>query len=271
MSEPALGYRKADEDLSALEATQKPMAAMDFEPPEQVDHSGWLKVEHQGPLSSCVGNAESSVFEVCNYIKTAGGIVHVSRWFAYIQAQKASGFFGADQGASIDGARRAAENIGNCLETTLPYPNPARYVTTIPQAAIAEAGDHQLLSHLVHRSYADNFRFIASGQGGIIIGVDWTTGMRACTGVMELSTLKGGMLGGHAMAIVGYTKRKAADGRNYLHLVNSHGTTWGNKGWAEVAPAVIDLWHQRREVMIGFSDLESWGPRNIPSFVGMTG
>lgn len=269
MSEPALGYRKADEDLSALEATEKPMAAMAFAAPESVDHSGWLKVEHQGSLSSCTGNAESSVFEVCNYIKTAGGIVQVSRWFAYIQAQKASGFFGSDQGASIDGSRRAAENVGNCLEPTLPYPK--QYVTTIPAAAITEAADHQLLSHVVLRSYSEDFNFIASGQGAIIIGVDWTTGMRACTGIMELSTLKGGMLGGHAMAIVGYTKRKAADGRNYLHLVNSHGTTWGNKGWAEVAPAVIDLWHQRREVMIGFSDLESWGVRQIPTFVGMTG
>lgn len=266
-----LGYRLADERRAELQARAKPLGLMSFSAPPEIDHRGWLNVENQGPIGSCVGNALASVLECCNYIATAGGVVQLSRMFAYLESQKASGYFGSDNGATIDGAALAASRVGICLEATMPYPNPVRYVTTIPQAATVEAAGHRLKTHAVMRSYADVFNFLGSGVGAVEIGINWTQGLAQCSGVAETNNIGGRSLGGHALALVGYSKRQDSSGRQYIWLVNSHGRQWGNQGWAEIAPNVIDYWLRNGETMIGFSDLESFGPRTILSYEGMVG
>jgi hypothetical protein len=251
----ALGWRKDIEDRQKLHSTAAKFAfRAPAAPPPVIDHRSWLKVENQGPVGSCAGHAGSSVAEVCNWIKSGGKVRQFSRMWCYLMGQKHCGLFGRDVGASIGGVVEALMQDGVPQESTFPYPG--RYVTAIPQAAVTEAAPHKMGSHAVMRSYDDVFAFLASGIGAIEIGIDWTSSLaNNTTGVIE--SVSGGSYGGHALG--GYSDRRDRQGRQYIWLVNSHGTGWGNQGWAEVAPDVIDQWIRTSDFeFIGMSDLAAY-------------
>jgi hypothetical protein len=175
--------------------------------------------------------------------------------FAYLLAQRCDGLSG-DKGATISGAVKAAKQYGICQESTFPYPG--RYVTDVPEAAISEASQHRIKNHESLSGYDDCFKWLATGTGVIEIGIPWLGTLANNTnGVIDRAD--GIEYGGHALAIVGYTKRKDSRGRQYLLMANSHGTQWGAKGFAEIAPALFDEWgRDSYSEMIGMTDLEEY-------------
>lgn len=176
--------------------------------------------------------------------------------------QKQSGLFGRDVGATISGVVSAMNKLGVPREVTFPYPGV--YRTQIPAAAYSEANDHRILSVSPMRSYDDCFTFLAAGIGAIQIGIDWTSSLaNNRDGVIE--QVSGGTYGGHSVSLVGYSARRDTQDRQYLWLHNSHGTGWGNQGWSEVAPRVIDSWIERSSLgeFMGLSDMESYERRWI--------
>ena len=263
----ATGYLPRRENKAWLKEAASPFPFTSFEAsqaPDEIDHRPWLQVENQGPVSSCVGHGDSSTLEVCNFYDTGGEVINLSRMYAYLTAQKASGLFGRDQGATISGALAANANDGICLEKTFPYPG--KYVTRITKEAHDEASQHKLIRHTPMRTYEDCMAWLQTGQGGIVIGVRWVSSLINTTGVIE--SISGRSSGFHCMAILGYSQRKDSRGRKYLWMVNSHGKGWGNAGWAEVAPAVIAQWCKRTdwEELIGASDLQEYGTREVTTF-----
>lgn len=264
-----LGYVPSKEDRVFLRRTQAAFGATPAhvaEAPKVIDHRGWLRVENQGNMSSCVGHGDSSALEVCNYYDTGGEIIQLSRMYAYLTAQQESGLFGRDQGATISGAVKANLKYGICRDETYPYPG--RYSTSIPSEANAEAQKHKLLRHTVVDNYGESFNWLATGQGAVIIGVRWVQSLAETTGVVE--QLRGGGNEFHCMAILGYSDRRDSLGRQYPWLVNSHGRGWGNQGWAEIAPSVVDQWCRRNdyEEVVGVSDLEEYSFRKLDYVLG---
>jgi len=253
-----LGWLQEQEDTAYLHAPGKFLARMpeSFDAPEEIDPRGWLKIEDQGQVGSCAGHAMSSCCEVLNHIDSRGGIVNLSRMFAYLMAQKCDGLSG-DKGATISGAVKAAKLYGICQESTFPYPG--KYVSQVPEAAVAEAASHKVKNHESLSGYDDCFKWLATGTGVIEIGIPWVqTLAQDKTGVIDRAA--GQEYGGHALAIVGYTKRKDSNGRQFLIMANSHGTGWGKNGFAEIAPALFDQWgRDSYSEMIGITDLEEYG------------
>ncbi len=247
-------------DPSGAEALKASASRMAFRAPvnapKSFDPRSWLKIENQGSMGSCVGHAESTVGELVHWIKSGGKIRQFSRMFCYLTAQKRSGFFGRDQGAAVSGAVKAAETDGFCQEETFKYTG--YYTTKIPQAAITEANQHKMMTHALIRSYSDAYAYLASGIGGIIIGINWTSGLaNNRSGLITLSNSRGGTLGGHSLALGGYVEEEDSKGRKKIILINSHDTSWGNKGSAEVDPDVIDAWtNEGQAEFYGQSDLE---------------
>jgi hypothetical protein len=179
-----------------------------------------------------------------------------SMMFAYLEAQRFSGFLGRDQGAAVVGLSHAAEKVGIPLEKTFPYPG--RYSTKIPQAAYDEGKDHLLSGHTVMNSYDEAFTFLKARLGGIQIGISLVTSVDQCRdGLIEV--LSGGSRGGHAMCWLGISPRKDSKGRNYLWGPNTWGPGWANKGWAEWSPAVVDS-VCKRQTAIGLSAMEEYKP-----------
>lgn len=260
----ACGWRRDAENGQHIAHMLKPFTFMaPSDVPEEIDHRAWDRTENQGQMGSCAGHAASDCAETCNFIGT-GNVIQVSRMFCYLMGQKESGFFGRDQGAAISGCVGSLNRNGAPLEDQFPYPS--RYTTSIPEEAIAQAKQHLIKSVSNLHNYDQIFAFLAMGVGAVEIGIDWTAGLASNrSGVIELSNCGGGSYGGHALCLNGYSRRVDAKGRKYLWMHNSHGESWGNKGWAEVSPDVIDRWtHGAGDgEFMGVSDMETYGQRYV--------
>lgn len=252
------GWRRDKEDRDFLIDAALPVAFSSSEIeniPEELDPRDWLQIEYQGAVGSCAGHARTTAHELAIYWAT-GQVVQLSRMHAYLTAQKEDGLLGRDQGSSITGNMRAARKVGTCFEATYPYPG--HYTTRIPAEAVKEAENHKLRNHAYCSTYEDVFRFLAARFGGVQIGVGWNGWTPDGRGVIERVGNGGG--GGHSICFVGYSKRLDRDGRKYLWAANSWGVSWGLKGFAEVAPSVVDYigTMRGRVEMIGQSDLEGF-------------
>jgi C1A family cysteine protease len=261
---PVLGYRIDREDKQWLENRSQSLTTlrgMVFSAPEEIDPRPWHRIENQKSMGSCQGHANSSVCEMCYHIAT-GEVIQFSPMWAYIMTQKIDGLLGRDQGSTIAGGVKMAMILGSCPADVFPYPNPPKYSTEIPEGAEEAAAPFKIRSHIVCKSYADVFAFLASGQGGVEIGISWGNGLQVnAEGCVE--QYRPGP-GGHAVSFLGYSKRKDGKGRKYLWLANSWSETWGDKGWAEVSPAAVDqMCADQWTVMIGMSDLITPTPRKI--------
>lgn len=247
------GLIETEESRQWLADTARAYAApaSPIEYPQEFDPRGIIRVEFQRQRNSCVGHAASSNGEICAYLDSGGELqIQFSRWGSYIWAQQATGLDGVDEGAEIRGAIKASVEKGFCPEDIWPYPDDReQYSASEPNAARLAAAPYRLMQHTAIRSYDDGFEWSNQGRGGLLIGVNWTPGLRDNTGDVTLADAKGRVIGRHAMFIWGWT----ADGRMYLG--NSHSERWGQRGWRLVRPEVIDYWCQRAEVH-GMSDLK---------------
>lgn len=256
------GYRIDLEDTAWLARTATPFRyAVDgqFRAPDEIDPRGWHVIENQGGMGSCQGHANTSCCEYAFRVATAE-VIQFSEMYSYLMSQKLDGLLGRDQGSTIMGGVTAATKFGCCPVDVFPYPS--RYSTTIPSGAHDAAKPFKINSHAVCTSYDDIFQYLASGQGGVEIGLAWNSSMEPVGGTIESYRGSGG--GGHAVCFLGYSKRVDPTGRKYLWLANSWSQSWGKSGWAEVAPAAIDtILRHRWSVAVGLSDLSTPEPRKV--------
>lgn len=263
----SLGWCDDLEDRDALKAESLVLCCTaPFQAPSKIDMRGILRVENQGPIGSCSGNARTTVEECCMWLASGGRHKpQFSRMGAYLAAQKLDGLLGNDRGATISGQAKAAKQFGTCDESVFPYPS--GYTSRIPDAYWGEAAKRQTRNTVKLHNYHECREFLARGIGGIVIGIPWLASLANSKGLIEQAS--GKQYGGHALAIVGYLPgneggKSDNQGRPYLLMLNSHGTQWGREGWAIVAPSLFDRWgHDGYSEMIGFSDLEN---PNDPDF-----
>lgn len=232
-----------------------------FAAPPEIDPRPWHRIENQGSMGSCQGHALSSVCEMAYHIAT-NEVIQFSPLFAYYATQQIDGLLGRDVGSTISGGMQCAKQFGACPLEVMPYPNPVRYSGKITPEAFTAAAPFRIRSHAVCRNYDDIYAFLASGQGGVEIGISWSGAMTPDgDGVIEQFRPGGG---GHAVCILGYSRRVDSQQRPYLWLANSWSQQWGDKGWAEVAPRAVDQMARHPDtVMIGLSDLSTPTPRKI--------
>lgn len=265
MANPVLGWRHDLERRAELRAGASPFFLRGFSlagTKRAIDYRPYIKAWDQGRMNSCVGHGLARSIQILNFLKT-GIWLDISRWWSYRTAQRVDGIQG-DNGATIDGGAKAAKQDGSLLEQTLPYPN--HYTDAFPSELKPQAIEHPIAQYAVLNSYAEDFQFLASEQGPILIGVMWDQSCVDCKGVLE--RIGGQVYGGHCVAIIGYTERKDARGRQYVILSNSHTAEWGSEGFAEVAPSVLDAWHRdARNQFIGLTDLKEFNPR-LTSWLG---
>ena len=258
------GWRHDLEDRIGLHAACKSTYLLrrfrGMELPKTVDPRDWLKVENQGQIGSCQGNALSTAGEFAHKIATGDGTLQFSRHWCYIMSQRMDGIRG-DNGSTLSGGQKVAHEYGFALESTVPYPD--RYTSTIPneQKAKEEAKAYKIKTSIQCHTYQDVLEFIGNGFGGVQIGIAWPDSWMNAGETLE--SFRPGN-GGHSVIFVGYTERPDAQGRAYLLLMNSWGKSWGNGGYAEVAPKAVEqmLAHNWTE-MIGHTDMDNPAPRRV--------
>jgi hypothetical protein len=178
-----------------------------------------IKRENQGSIGSCQGNSITSCLE---RLANVGGVhkgVQLSRIYAYLASQKLDGLLGGDSGSTItSGVKVALRSIPT--EANVPYPSPARYPGKARRGEILSWWDRQTPFRAKSTWRVSNdvdavMDFIGGG-GAINIGILWYGGIIPRDRVVR-SYRPPRRTGGHAVAILGYTK----DG--LLRFMNSHG------------------------------------------------
>ena len=238
-------------------------APADFEPPPVMSFRDKLRVEDQGDMSSCVGHGGSSGLEALIWLQ-ANVAEQMSRMCCYLEAQRHSGISG-DRGATITGCVQALQSVGCCRETTFPYP--ARYVPRIPSTAATEASRFKILGHQKLHTYVEVRDWIAQGKGPVVFGCAWYQRLANSNGLVTQDDLRGPSLGGHCNLFVGYGGERDADGELLIDDLNSHGTRWGDDGWARWTSRAIDaLGNDRNSELIGITNITGFDPRRLVNF-----
>ena len=132
------------------------------------------------------------------------------------------------EGCTIAHVVKAAMEFGCCPESVAPYDFKASSLTT---QAFREALKIKALNQVEIPDYESAKRFLDGGYGAIVAGVNWTSSMSSCPGVMTENMVRSGRsVGGHAVPFVGFRRN------GNLLLPNSWGSSYANNGVAEVTP-----------------------------------
>ena len=224
-----------------------------------IDPRDTIKIENQGGIGACQGHALSSIVEWC-YMLQLNDIdgVQLSRAAAYYETQRLDRIRG-DRGSTISGGVKLSRTWGVPEEALWPYR--ARYDNDRPSNwdAVTESAHRYKIANAVKVTDYEQARvFLGSGVGGISLGIRWSRNYGA---VIDRAH-KG--KGGHAVALISLADRKDKDDNPYLWLVNSWGTRWGNRGWAEVSPAAVRAWlRDSFTTAVGLTELPNVQPRDF--------
>jgi C1A family cysteine protease len=219
-------------------------------PPEiDLRTSGNLpEVYDQGNLGSCVSNAVAAAYEYEEARQKTGPFMP-SRLFLYYNERMIEDTVASDAGASIRDGFKTIARQGVCPETDWPY-DITRFADAPPAQAYAIAlGDRAIRYHGVPQSsYAIKY---ALSQGfPIVIGFtvydSFESDAVAASGIVPMPAMDEGLVGGHAVLIVGY---KMIGAPPYWIVRNSWSALWGDQGYFYMPEAYFlnpqlasDLW-----------------------------
>ena len=224
----------------------------------KVDPRAVMKTENQGSVGSCQGQDLSSCVELCYYIATGDLTRQLSRAYAYYETQRIDGISG-DRGSTISGGIKLATTKGIPEESLWKYTG--RYENKRPSnwsEIETNAVQHKIGQSYKMSTYDGVRTFLGSGQGGISIGISW--GGEVDRPIVNSFSGAGG--GGHAIALLGLSERTDSSGRPYVWMLNSWGSSWGNKGWAEWSPSALEqMLRHRYTACFGLSDMPNVKPR----------
>lgn len=182
-------------------------------------------IETQSNLGSCTGQAIAGAIEFLD--KKAGKQVDISRLFIYYYERLIEGTINYDSGAAIRDGIKAVYHYGSSLENLWPY-DIAKFKTEPTLTAINDAANRKVT--LYQRVLDFNGCIDALNNGyPIIVGfVVYSSFLKITSnGIMQYpNKRRESVLGGHAVLIVGYDKR-----RQCFIVRNSWGSNWGDKGY----------------------------------------
>lgn len=255
------GWLHDEEDVKYLDALPNESAVLAMRgtyDEVKVDPRAVMKIENQGSVGSCQGHALSSCVELCYYIATGDLTRQLSRQYAYVETQRIDGISG-DRGSTISGGIKLATSKGIPEESLWKYSG--RYENRRPSnwsEIETNAAQHKIGQSYKMSSYDGVRTFLGSGQGGISIGISWSGEVDRPV----VNSFSGAGGGGHAIALLALSERLDSSQRPFIWMLNSWGANWGNKGWAEWAPAAVEqMLRHRYTACFGLSDMPNVKPR----------
>lgn len=188
------------------------------------------KVEDQGPLGSCVGNAIAGAIELLQE-KTLGDYEDVSRLFIYYEARKRINEIYNDSGCYIRDGIKSIRKAGAAREAVWPY-DVEKFDDKPSPEAYADAADRKFTSYWRLQTLSAMLNCLANGYPFVF-------GFSVYTHVMDDEVTKTGKIdmpqdweyleGGHAVLAVGYDRTM---GRVIFR--NSWGDGWGDAGYGTI-------------------------------------
>lgn len=214
---------------SVMKAAPKYMKVGTPVPPSVDPRSIMLAPRDQGQEGSCTGHGTSAARELSIAYAT-GKIIegYLSPAMTYYLSRLAEGSFPADSGSSVADSMATLQEYGTCPETLLPYdanpsetPSPACYVAATPYRVVNSPT-------AVNVGDPDTLREVLANKMGVAIGITVYEGALEDTpanGLVPVSNITAGVIGGHEILIVGYL-----DMNSFL-VRNSWSPNWGLGGY----------------------------------------
>ncbi|MFN2507146.1 MAG: C1 family peptidase [Chthoniobacterales bacterium] len=186
-------------------------------------------VYDQGQLGSCTANAIGGAIEFDQMKEKLPQVFVPSRLFIYYNERVLEGSVNSDSGAMLrDGIKTVAKQ-GACPEPLWPY-QIEKFRAKPPQSCYTEAAKHTAVSYQrLVQTLPQMKGCLASGYPfvfGFTVYESFETEAVARTGRVPMPASSEKVLGGHAVAAVGYDDAK----RSFI-CRNSWGTGWGTKGY----------------------------------------
>ena len=233
-------------DAGVLGAPARLAASLDL-------RKSWWDVGDQGNTGSCVGWASTD--GVARYMfVTAGRLTQATKLsprFTWMACKETDTFTSRPEtmieeaGTTLKAAVDVLRRYGAVTESMLPFKISTTMYTGSENTFYATAASRKVASYFNLRRNLANWRSWLAQNGPILVGLnvdatwDDATATKGKLDTFQPDTVRGG----HAVAVVGYTRDKR------FIIRNSWGTTWGDKGFAYASEAYINA---------GFYD-ESYG------------
>lgn len=206
--------------------------------PSLVDlRSQFPPVYDQGELGSCTANAGAALAQFL-MIKGKKHSYIPSRLFLYYNERVINNTVMQDSGASLSDAIDVLSKLGAPRESIWWY-NQAKFTVKPNKAVYSEASKHKVGHYLslngenifeIKSCLAEGYPFIC----GITVYQSFESPAVAKTGVVPMPRTGEGMLGGHAICVVGYD-----DTIQSFIVRNSWGNSWGFEGHCYIPYAYI--------------------------------
>ena len=183
----------------------------------------------QGQLGSCTANAIAGAIQFDQMKENLAQIFTPSRLFVYYNERAIEGTVASDSGAQIRDGIKSVASQGVCPEDLWPYVI-ANFAEQPPANCYQIAAQH---TAVLYSRLAQNLTLmkgcLASGYPfvlGFTVYDSFETQEVAQTGVAPMPASGEHVLGGHAVAAVGYD-----DAQQRFIVRNSWGTGWGMNGY----------------------------------------
>jgi C1A family cysteine protease len=207
--------------------------------PGKIDLSPlWVRIENQGEIGSCTANSATSCLEYL-FKKSGKPVPELSRLFVYwmtrVRVEHVPGT--EDAGAVIRDVMKSLAKYGACLEKSWPY-DESKFSIEPTKAAQDEGLKYQLLAsgagdykpgyyllptlYAMKKCLAEGYPFV----GGFSVPESMMSEETAKTGIVKLPAKGEEIVGGHAIAFVGYD-----NSTKLLKFCNSWGSGWGKGGF----------------------------------------
>jgi C1A family cysteine protease len=183
----------------------------------------------QGNLGSCTAHATTFCYVFDEIKQDNKDEFAGSRLFQYYNTRKLFGDLTTDDGGSIQDAILALAQTGLCEETLWPYDESKVFVAP-PQKCYDEAKKCTALNHARVAQSATGLKSALHNGYPVAFGFQVYSSFESAqveqTGVMPLPVSGETVVGGHAVAFVGYDDKK-----QMFKVRNSWGTGWGLSGY----------------------------------------
>ncbi len=227
-------------------------------PPSTDLRRGFPAAYDQGDLGSCTANAIAGAFQFLRKKERESPAWIPSRLFVYYNERVLEGTVDEDSGATLRDGMKACAKLGICPERSRPaapgdWPyDPARFAEKPPPPCYRTAEEEQLLVYRrVAQSLGPMRACLAEGYPfvfGFTVSEGFESREVARTGVAQLPAPGERVVGGHAVAAVGYD-----DASQRFLCRNSWGAGWGQEGYFTMPYAYLveenlsaDFWTLRK-------------------------
>ena len=187
-------------------------------------------IDDQKNLGACTGFALIAVLQIDELNQQQPPIAdpfHPSPLFVYYNERKIQHTIPVDSGSTISIGIRSISTTGYCPESLWPY-NPSLFAQQPPLECYQSAKVHKALKSQRITSMIQMKAFLASGLPvafGFTVYQSFESQAVASTGIVPMPQAGEAILGGHAVACIGYD-----DSKQWFIVRNSWSASWGDQG-----------------------------------------